>query len=128
MKTLNIVNNSGSAILVDYSTGDVDAISHSSLEIDWMWIAPEDVEVRYKNKDGKTTVLKAEKNDIIIKFFQYSYTENQVIVVKNNKWKENIIAKKAEEEKMLIEKEAWAAKKGLSCDCCDCKNCFKYSC
>ena len=71
MNTLIIPERSSTALLFNGSTMEYKEVTHSSTNIDWMWVAPEDCEVRYK-QNGNTVIRNAEKGDIIIKFYNKS--------------------------------------------------------
>lgn len=86
--------------IIDFDKHTVDALETCRSGIDDIYVAPEDLEVRFK-KDGKDTIIKANKGDVIITFYQQDWIKNPVIVVKNSDWKENIIeyAKQIEADK-----------------------------
>ena len=85
--------------------------------IDWMYVAPDDCEVRVKDKKtNKTIVYKANKDDIIIQFYNESTTKNLVAVVKNKEWRENV-----------IENRIAAEIKKLN-DCERCNDCCERAC
>ena len=88
------------------------------------YIVPEDLEVRYK-KDGKYIVTKASKGDVIVTFYREEWVINPVVVVKNNEWKENILAyiKREEVRKndAVIDATYSICRKSCDCDCCECK-------
>lgn len=128
MKTAYFLTKSGSKVVVDSSTGSAETLNNTSHEIDWMYVAPEDMAIRYIDKDKKEVVLKAEKGDIIIQFYEYSYTKNPIIIVKNGKWKENIANKEAERMKEQIDKELWAKTSNYREKCCECCECGCASC
>lgn len=76
--------------IIDFDKHTVNALETFRSGIDNIYIAPEDLEVRFK-KNGKDTVIKANKGDVIITFYPEDWVKNTVIVVKNSDWKENII-------------------------------------
>lgn len=76
--------------IIDFDKHTVDALEACRSGIDDIYIAPEDLEIRFK-KDGKDTIIKANKGDVIITFYPEDWVKNPVIVVKNSDWKENII-------------------------------------
>lgn len=103
MKTLVFVTYSRyhkNPTIIDFDKHTVDALEACRSGIDDIYIAPEDLEVRFK-KDGKDTIIKANKGDVIITFYPEDWVKNPVIVVKNSDWKENIIEhfKKIEADK-----------------------------
>lgn len=106
------------AVIIDYKTCDVTFAKKEPSDIFRMYIADEDMEVRYTNSKNKQVVLKANKGDIIIVF--YREVKNEVIIVKNKEWKDNIIYKRAEKAKDQTDKEAWAE---CNKDCGDCISC-----
>ena len=82
-----------------------------------MFVAPEDIEVRYK-VGTKTHVLNANKGDIIIAFYKRDCIKNQIIVVKNKEWKANIASMLAEEAANQVRDEKMAN----MCYDCECVN------
>lgn len=121
MKTLHILKNVRQAVLIDENTGKATAIDYSPTDIDYMYVTPEDVRIQYTD-GAETKILEATKGDLIIKFYSRSYIKNPVVVVKNHKWKENIIQMEAEKKKRECENEAClktASIKHYCPDCCD---------
>ena len=93
MKTLVFVTNGRyrrNPAVIDFDKHTADALETYRSGIDDIYVAPEDLEVRFK-KDGKDTIIKANKGDVIITFYPQDWIKNPVIVVKNSDWKENII-------------------------------------
>lgn len=91
MNTLLIPEKGSSSIMINGANMDFKTVANASVNIDWMWIAPEDCEIRYK-QNGKNAVQSANKGDIIIKFYEKNDIEGYttIIVVKNKDWKKNI--------------------------------------
>lgn len=122
MKTLNFVSNQyksfGKPVIVDFNKNDVTLLENTPSDIDYMFVAPEDIEVRYK-VGTKTHVLNANKGDIIIAFHKCDYIKNQIIVVKNKEWKTNIASMLAEEAANRVKNEKMA---NACCDDCECVN------
>ena len=93
MKTLNFVSTgtySKKPVLIDFEKHTVDSIDTCRTSIDEVYVAPEDIEIRYK-KGGRDVVIKAEKGDIIITFYREDWITYPVVVVKNKDWKTNIL-------------------------------------
>lgn len=82
------------AVLYNAEKNDVDVLESAYSDIDWSYVCPEDCEVRCTVK-GTTTVLKAEKGDLILQFYDRPWIKSLVAVVKNKQWKDNMIAKLA---------------------------------
>lgn len=126
MKTLNFISNQygsfGKPIIVDFNKNDLTLLENTPSDIDYMFVAPEDIEVRYK-VGTKTHVLNANKGDIIITFYKRDYIKNQIIVVKNKEWKANIASMLAEEAANRVRDEKMASM-CCDCECCDC--CSKF--
>lgn len=122
MKTLNFIQNQyssfGKPIIVDFNKNDLTLLENTPSDIDYMFVAPEDIEVRYK-VGTKTHVLNANKGDIIIAFYKRDYIKNQIIVVKNKEWKANIASMLAEEAANRVKNEKMA---NACCDDCECVN------
>lgn len=86
------INPGEKAVIFDYDKNEAHQLRNSMTSIDWMYIAPDDCEVRVKDKNtNKTIVYKANKDDIIIQFYNESTTKNLVAVIKNKEWRENVI-------------------------------------
>nr|DAL17381.1 MAG TPA_asm: hypothetical protein [Caudoviricetes sp.] len=128
MKTLNFISNDrsrsfGKPVIVDFNKNDVTQLNNITSYIDYIFVAPEDIEVRYK-RGVKTHVLNANKGDIIISFYKDDYIENQVIVVKNKEWKANVASILAEEAANLARNQKIVS---MCCDDCPCaKNCSRF--
>ena len=61
------INSGEKAVIFDYDKNEAHQLRTSMTSIDWMYIAPDDCEVRVKDKKtNKTIVYKANKDDIII--------------------------------------------------------------
>lgn len=124
MKTLNFMSNQyssfGKPVIIDFNKNDVTLLENTPSDINYMFVAPEDIEVRYK-VGTKTHVLNANKGDIIIAFYKHDYIKNQIIVVKNKEWKANIASMLAEEAAIQAKDEKMA---NMCCDDCEC-NCLK---
>lgn len=127
MKTLNFIPNKygsfGKPVIVDFNKNDLTLLENTPSDIDYMFIAPEDIEVRYK-VGTKTHVLNANKGDIIIAFYKRDYIKNQIIIVKNKEWKANVASMLAEEAANRVRDEKMAN----MCydDCPYAKNCSKF--
>lgn len=94
-------------VLTDTSNLDVDVLTSTPIGIDGIYVAPEDVEIRYKfNREMKT--IKAEKGDIIALCPRVSWIKNPIFVVKNKQWKQNIAEYMIEKEKERLNNEATA--------------------
>lgn len=122
MKTLNFISNRynsfGKPVIVDFNKNDLTLLDNTPSDMDYMYVAPEDVEVRYK-VGTKTHVLNANKGDIIIAFYKRDYIKNPIIVVKNKEWKANVASLLAEEAADQAKSEKMA---NMCCDC-ECPNC-----
>lgn len=86
------INSGEVAVIFDYNKNEAHQLRSVMTSIDWMYVAPDDCEVRVKDKNtNKTVVYKANKDDIILQFYNGSTTKNLVAVIKNKEWRENII-------------------------------------
>lgn len=126
MKTLNFIYNQygsfGKPVIIDFNKNDVTLLDNIPLNIDYLFVAPEDIEVRYK-VGTKTHVLNANKGDIIVSFYKNDCIKNPVIVVKNKEWKVNIVSMLAEEAADQAKNEKIA---NMCCGDYPCaKNCSK---
>ena len=93
MKTLNFVGTgiyNRKPVLIDFEKHTVDSLDALRAAIDDIYIAPEDIEIRYK-KNGRDVVIKAEKGDIIVTFYREDWIAYPVVVVKKKDWKTNIL-------------------------------------
>lgn len=127
MKTLNFIPNKygsfGKPVIVDFNKNDVTQLDNVTDNIDFIFVAPEDIEVRYK-VGTKTHVLNANKGDIIITFYKRDYIKNQIIIVKNKEWKVNIASMLAEEAANQVRDEKMA---NMCCGDFPCaENCSKF--
>ena len=89
MKTLNFVGTGVYAqkpVLIDFEKHTVDTLDACRAAINDIYIAPEDIEIRYK-KNGRDVVIKAETGDIIITFYREDWIAYPVVVVKNKELK-----------------------------------------
>ena len=98
MKSIHIVPNVRDAVIVDHSTNTVKGLKPIRSDIDYIYSAPEDMQICYTNNNNERVTLEAKKGDIIVTFYDYDYIVNKVVVVKNTKWKENLISKQCNEE------------------------------
>ena len=124
MKTLVFVTHGRyrrNPAIIDFDKHTVDALETYRSRIDDIYVAPEDLEVRFK-KDGKDTIIKANKGDVIITFYSEDWIKNPVIVVKNSDWKENIIehSKQIEADKAKSLVQAAFNKCEDCCSSCEC--------
>lgn len=127
MKTLNFIPNKygsfGKPVIVDFNKNDITQLDNVTDNIDFIFVAPEDIEVRYK-VGTKTHVLNANKGDIIITFYKRDYIKNRIIIVKNKEWKANIASMLAEEAANQVRDEKMA---NMCCGDFPCaENCSKF--
>lgn len=123
MKSIHIVPNVRNAVIVDHSTNTVKGLEPLRCAIDNIYSAPEDVQVCYTNNNNERITLEAKKGDIIITFYNYDYIVNNVVVVKNTKWKENLISKQCDEESRQNKFVKMGSLRS-KCDCDDtCESC-----
>lgn len=125
MKTLSFIGTGKYAkrpVFIDFNKQTVETIAPFRCGIDECYIAPEDMEIRYK-KNGKEVVLKADKGDIIVTFYDEDWIIYPVVVIKNKDWKENVLAyiKREEAKKNAALVDATYSICRNSCDCCECK-------
>lgn len=78
-------------VVID-ETGKLSSLKTISTNIDWIYIAPEDMEITYSNceKDQETKSVK--KGDIIIQMYNNPSIEGykHIIVVTSDEWKNNL--------------------------------------
>lgn len=107
------------AVYLDEKKNFAKAMDTSSHGIDWMYLCPEDCEIRYKDKSGNLVVKQAAKGDIIIQF--YGSEKNLVAVVKNKEFKENVLKREADKAAKRAIDEVYASNLCGDCDCkCAC--------
>lgn len=94
--------------LVSFSSenNDIDLISYITTNIDWVYRIPEDGVLKTENKEQAV-----KKDDIVVQFYKTPFEKNDVIVIRNKEWKENL---KAYDE--FIQK---SNPSNPSCECCD---------
>ena len=107
MKTMYVSDNTN--IVVDL---DTQALSHMDSKregISRIYLIPEDMKVIVK-KGENTIELNAEKDDLLITFYENTFS-NPAIIVKNSEWVKNINEYDAE---MQAQRERWAAEKAAT--------------
>lgn len=128
MKSIHIVSNVRDAVIVDHSTNTVKGLKPVRCDIDRVYSAPEDMQICYTNNNNERVTLEAKKGDIIVTFYDYDYIVNKVVVVKNTKWKENLISKQCDEENQqnkLIKMSFLRSRRDIceNCDECETTDC-----
>lgn len=103
-------------VLID-ENGTPHPFDYSREGISNIYFLKEDTTVVYERGEIKETI-DAKAGDIIVSFYEEDFP-NKVIVVNNDKWKENFIAYEEEQQKL---KEKWAKEKAEK-NCCDCGEC-----
>lgn len=127
MKTLSFIGTgryTKRPVCIDFNKQTVETIAPFRCGIDECYIAPEDMEIRYK-KNGKDVVLKADKGDVIVKFYDEDWIIYPVVVIKNKDWKENVLAyikrEEAKKNDAVIDATYSICRESCDCDCCECK-------
>ena len=128
MKSIHIVSNVRDAVIVDHSTNTVKGLKPVYCDIDRVYSAPEDMQICYTNNNNERVTLEAKKGDIIVTFYDYDYIVNKVVVVKNTKWKENLISKQCDEENKqnkLVKMSFLRSRRDVcdNCENCECSDC-----
>lgn len=128
MKSIHIVSNVRDAVIVDHSTNTVKGLKPVRCDIDRVYSAPEDMQICYTNNNNERVTLEAKKGDIIVTFYDYDYVVNKVVVVKNTKWKENLISKQCNEENIqnkLVKMSSLRSRRDIceNCDECETTDC-----
>lgn len=124
MKSIHIVKDVRDAVIVDHSTNTVKGLKSIRSDIDRIYSAPEDMQICYTNNNNERVTLEAKKGDIIVTFYDYDYIVNKVVVVKNTKWKENLISKQCDEENQqnkLIKMSFLRSRRDICEDCDECE-------
>lgn len=124
MKSIHIVKDVRDAVIVDHSTNTVKGLKPIRSDIDYIYSAPEDMQICYTNNNNERVTLEAKKGDIIVTFYDYDYIVNKVVVVKNTKWKENLISKQCDEENQqnkLVKMSFLRSRRDICEDCDECK-------
>lgn len=128
MKSIHIVKDVRDAVIVDHSTNTVKGLKSIRSDIDRIYSAPEDMQICYTNNNNERVTLEAKKGDIIVTFYDYDYIVNKVVVVKNTKWKENLISKQCDEENQqnkLVKMSFLRSRRDIceNCDECNIPDC-----
>lgn len=123
MKSIHIVPKVRNAVVVDHSTNVVKRLEPLRFDIDSIYTAPEDMQVCYTNNNNQHITLEAKKGDIIITFYNYDYIVNNVIVVKNNKWKENLINQQCDIDNRQNRSVKFSELSDTHVVCKDCEDC-----
>ena len=118
MKTLYLTR--GANILVDQENNKATRIDSARQGIDYIYLVEEPMHVVYGCGE-KHQETDAEKGDIIVTFYNDTF-KNELIVVKNEQWRENL---NLYNKKIQEEKERWAAKKDDTGTVPCCENCEK---
>lgn len=124
MKSIHVVPNVRDVVIVDHSTNTVKGLKPIRSDIDRIYSAPEDMQICYTNNNNERVTLEAKKGDIIVTFYDYDYIVNKVVVVKNTKWKENLISKQCDEENQqnkLVKMSFLRSRRDICEDCDECK-------
>lgn len=121
MKSIHIISNVRDAVIVDHSTNTVKGLKAIRSDIDRIYSAPEDMQICYTNNNNDRVTLEAKKGDIIVTFYDYDYIVNKVVVVKNTRWKENLISKQCDEENQQnkLIKMSFLRSRRDNCENCD---------
>lgn len=117
MKKTVFITAGSKAVMYDADKNFAQVLNNTRTNIDWVYVAPEDCEIRYKDKSTKKMVVKqASKGDLIVQFYDTDGFKNICAVVKNIEWKENMAG-------LIAADEALRKKMQDSCEalgCCDC--------
>ena len=71
--------------------GSIGSLQYTETNIDWMYIAPEDMEITYKNGDGTQVTKQAKTGDIIIQMYTSDVKDYQhIIIISSEELKNNI--------------------------------------
>ena len=71
--------------------GSIGSLQYIQTNIDWMYIAPEDMEITYKNGDGTQVTKQAKTGDIIIQMYTSDVKDYQhIIIISSEELKNNI--------------------------------------
>lgn len=118
MKTLYLTR--GNNILIDVENNTADRLSSARQAIDYIYKVTEPMHVVYQCGEVRKEA-DAENGDIIITFYDKVF-DNQMIIVKNEDWFNNITNfEKREQEENL----KWAAAKASEPCCESCEDCCK---
>lgn len=123
MKKLIIKN--GYMFDIDTDANKLQKIQYDRAAIDNVYLIDEERDLFIQDNEDNVTETHVVPGDIIVSFYTNDFP-NRVIVVKSDKWVENIKTLRANEQK---KKEEWAAKQpeniqkcSISCDSCsDCE-------
>jgi len=119
MKIFYITNNND-ALIVDSETNNAKSAKSLPDRVSRMYVAEDNLEIRYQGDKSKQTVLKAQKGDLIFTFYGDDRTP---IVVKNADWKHKVATELANRD---AENAKYAKLASLSdCEdcCCKCESC-----
>lgn len=101
-------------------TDDIDVVDYFSSGINWIYQADDDGTVTYKYKE-QTYTVDVKKGDIVIQFYRKEGRKYPVIIINDEKWKENIEGVNQADLKRAEEmKQQCCDGKCLNCPCgCD---------
>lgn len=123
MKKLIIKN--GYMFDIDTDANKLQKVQYDRASIDNVYLIDEERDLFIQDNEDNVTETHVVPGDIIVSFYTNDFP-NRVIVVKSDKWAENIKTFRANEQK---KKEEWASKQyeniqkcSISCDSCsDCE-------
>lgn len=123
MKKLIIKN--GYMFDIDTDANKLQKIQYDRASIDNVYLIDEERDLFIQDNEDNVTETHVVPGDIIVSFYINDFP-NRVVVVKSDKWAENIKTFRANEQK---KKEEWASKQheniqkcSISCDSCsDCE-------
>ena len=104
MKTMYVSDNTN--IVVDFDTQVASHLDSKREGISRIYLIPEDMKIIVKKGD-KSIELNAEKDDLLITFYENTFT-NPAVLVKSTEWINNINEYDAE---IQAQKEKWASSK-----------------
>ena len=104
----------GEAVMCENEVGSIDTLPNETHGIDTIRVAPDDVEIVYKT-NGVEKRITAEKDDLIIAFYDNKYIKNRIVIVKSKEWLENIQSWHKLHDKQIADLETEACESDAAC-------------
>lgn len=104
----------GEAVICENEVDNINTLPNESHGIDTIKVAPDDAEIIYKT-NGVEKRITAEKDDLIIAFYDSKYIKNRIVVVKSKEWLENIQSWHETHDKQIADLETEACESDAAC-------------
>lgn len=114
MKTYVVKAGNRGMVSIEPETFDIGLVDYHRSDIDWYYRIPEDGTLKTNGKE-----INVKKDDIVIQFYHHDYTKNDIVVIRNKEWKENLKARDKHEE---MQRSKMMSDSCDKCNCCECES------